>query len=125
MKKINHRSSELVRAKMTKESVVMEYFGNMESCLIKHNLIDKPHLVFNVDEKGITYEHKPPCIISGADPTSHADTSGKGQTVTPIGCGIAGGQALPPYFVFPGKRVMPELLVCYSSVNDPANAQIT
>ena len=36
-----------------------------------------------------------------------AVTSRKGQTVTILGCGSATVQAIPPYFIFPGK---PELL---------------
>ncbi|KAH3785108.1 hypothetical protein DPMN_163192 [Dreissena polymorpha] len=74
---------------MTKESIVMDYFGNLESCLTKQNLLDKPHLVFNVDEKGITCEHKPQSIIARADHYPPAVTSGKGKTVTLIDCGSA------------------------------------
>ncbi|KAH3703290.1 hypothetical protein DPMN_078322 [Dreissena polymorpha] len=90
----------------------MDYFGNLEWCLTKHNLLHKPHLVLNVDEKGITCEHKPPSIIAKADHCPLAVTSGKGKTVTFIGCGSAAGQAPPPYFVCPGKRLMPELVGC-------------
>ena len=37
-------------------------------------------------------------------------TSGKGKTVTILGCGSVGGVAIPPFFVFPGKRRNSDLL---------------
>ncbi|XP_045188135.2 uncharacterized protein LOC123546012 [Mercenaria mercenaria] len=95
---------------MAKESVVNNYFDNLEQCLRKHDLLDKPHLIFNVNEKGLTCDHKPPPVIARADHYPPAVTSGKIQTVTLIGCGSASGYALPPYLIFPGKRLLPDLL---------------
>ena len=37
-------------------------------------------------------------------------TAGKGKTVTVLGCGSASGYAIPPYLVFAGKRLSPDLL---------------
>ena len=50
---IKPRSLEFVRAKMAKESVIVSYFDNLEQCqcLRKHNLINKPNLIHNIDEK--------------------------------------------------------------------------
>lgn len=76
----------------------------------KYDLLDKPHLVFKVDEKGISINHRPPSVVSGSDHCPPAATSGKGKNVTLLGCGSAGGTAVPPYFAFPGKRMLPELL---------------
>ena len=104
------RSLEHVRAKMASESVVNGYFQNLKHTLETHELIDKPHLIFNVDEKGLSVDHKPPHVVSSSLYCPSAVTSGKGQTVTILGCGSATGQAIPPYFIFPGKRMRPELL---------------
>ena len=49
---------------MAKESVVMSYFDNLEHCLRKHNLTNKPHLIYNIDEKGVSIEHRPPYIVA-------------------------------------------------------------
>jgi len=37
-------------------------------------------------------------------------TAGKSKTVTLIGCINAEGQQISPYFVFPGKRMLPSLM---------------
>ena len=110
MRVIKPRSLEHVRAKMAKESVIMSYFDSLEQCLRKHDLLDKPHLVYNIDEKGVSVEHKPPFIVAASAYQAQAVTSGKGQTVTIIGAGSASGAAVPPYFVFKGKRMNTDLL---------------
>jgi hypothetical protein len=88
----------------------MAYFDNLEQCISRHGLRDKPHLIYNIDEKGISVEHKPPYIVASADYCAQAVTSGKGKTVTIIGAGSASGMAIPPYFIFPGKRMNADLL---------------
>ena len=110
IKKFTPRALEHVRAKMSKESVVAEYFENLQACIEKYDLTDKPHLIFNVDEKGISINHKPPNVIASVDICPQSVTSGKGKTVTILGCGSASGVAIPPFFVFPGKRMNSDLL---------------
>ena len=95
---------------MAKESVITAYFYNLEKCLRENDLTDKPHLIYNVDEKGVTIDHKPPFIVAGSDFPAQAVTSGKGKTVTIIGASSASGSAVPAYFVFPGKRMNLDLL---------------
>ena len=104
------RSLEHIRAKVTSEVVVSNYFKELRETMEKYDLIDKPHLIFNVDEKGISQDHAPPHVISSTLAHPPAVTSGKSSTVTILGCGSASGMAVPPYFVFPGKRMMPDLL---------------
>ena len=96
--------------KMAKESVVAEYFENLQACIEKYALTDKPHLIFNVDEKGISINHKPPNVIASVGICPQSVTSGKGKTVTILGCGSASGVAIPSFFVFPGKRMNSDLL---------------
>ena len=107
---IKPRSLEQLRAKNTSETTVTEYFDELENVLTKYSLKDKPHLIFNVDEKGITQDHTPPSVVAGKDFHPPAVTSGRSSTTTIIGCGSASGMAVPPYFVFPGKRMRPDLL---------------
>ena len=104
------RGLEYARAKMASETAVSNYFDNLQQCLDEHGLTDKPHLIFNLDEKGITTEHKPPCVIGSATHCPPAVTSDCGKTVTILGCISASGMAIPPFFVFPGKRMNPKLL---------------
>ncbi|KAH3826511.1 hypothetical protein DPMN_128417 [Dreissena polymorpha] len=72
--------------------------------------MDKPHLKFNVDEKSITMDHRPTHVVPSADTRPSAVTSGKGQTVTIIDCSSASGVQIPPFFIFPGKRMNPDHL---------------
>lgn len=103
------RGLEHVRAKVTSEATVSAYFSNLNKVIVKYNLKNKPHRIFNCDEKGISLDHKPPYVVSCSSAPA-AVTSGKSKTITILGCGSAGGVAIPPYFVFPGKRMLPDLL---------------
>ena len=86
------------------------YFNQLEHIIDKYELQNSPHLIFNVDEKGILTNHTPSRIVAGRDFYSQSITTGKSKTITVLGCGSASGVDIPPYFVFPGKRMMPDLL---------------
>ena len=107
---IKPRALALQRAKSTTSLVVQNYFSELDKVLTKYNLKDKPHLIFNVDEKGITNNHSPPYVVAGNAYNVQAVTSGKSHTTTILGCGSASGQMIPSYFVFAGQRMMPDLL---------------
>jgi hypothetical protein len=104
------RGLEHVRAKMCHEDVVSKYFCQLQKTLEDNDLLDKPHLIFNVDEKGVSVNHKPPSVIADSTYCPPAITSGKGKTITVIGGCSASGMQIPPFFVFPGKRMKAELL---------------
>ncbi|CAC5414122.1 unnamed protein product [Mytilus coruscus] len=61
-------------------------------------------------QEGITLNHKPPNVVSGIECNTSSVTSGRSSTTTILGCGSASGFAVPPYFVFEGKRMMNELM---------------
>ncbi|KAH3733420.1 hypothetical protein DPMN_039847 [Dreissena polymorpha] len=75
------RALGFARAKMASEVVVMTYFDHLETCLQRNKLLDKPHLIFNVNEKGVSILHKPPHIVAGTNHTAQAVTSGIGKTL--------------------------------------------
>ncbi|CAG2252971.1 unnamed protein product [Mytilus edulis] len=102
---VKPRSLEILRAKCGSVANVEKYFASLKEVVLKYNLQDKPHLIFNVDEKGITLNHKPPTVVSGIKCTTSAVTHGRSSTTTILGCGSASGFAVPPYFVFEGKRM--------------------
>ncbi|KAJ8301359.1 hypothetical protein KUTeg_020346 [Tegillarca granosa] len=110
IQKFSPRALEYTRAKMIKKIIVMEYFDKFEQSLKRHGLIDKPHLIFNIDEKGMSVDHKPPHVMASAGYCPPAVTSGKGKTVTLLGCGSVSGVAIPAYYVFPDKRINSDLL---------------
>ena len=107
---IKPKALELQRAKHTSASVINKYFEELDTVLTKYNLKNNPHLIFNIDEKGISQNHVPPYVVGGSDYPVQAVTNGKSQTTTILGCGSAGGQMIPPYFVFAGHRMMADLL---------------
>jgi hypothetical protein len=104
------RSLELCRAKATSEGAVSSYFAELKTIVEKYDFENAPERIYNIDEKGLKQNHTPPCIVGPAGTAPPAITSGKGSTVTVIGCGNALGQQIPPYFIFPGKRMRQELL---------------
>jgi len=105
LKVLQPKGLENARAKMASQSIVSSYFANLKSSIQQHDLLNKPHLSFHLDEKGLTTEHKPPTLVASSHDCPLAVTSGKGPTVTLIGCGSASGTAIPPFFSFPGKRM--------------------
>jgi hypothetical protein len=99
------RALEVQRAKCTSEAVVSNYFNELENILdIKYNLKTKPHLIYNVDEKGISQNRTPPHIVGTVDNHPQAVTAGKSQTTTIIGCVSASGSAIPLFLYLLGKE---------------------
>ena len=83
----------------------------MENTLTEHNLHDKPHLIYNIDETGVTTEHKLTRVIAEASSKPQSVVSPRSATTTIIACGNAMGTALPPFFVFKGKIALPPFFV--------------
>ena len=118
LKLVKPRALELQRAKAGNKETVSSYFTELNEILTKYDLKDKPHLIFNVDEKGVQQNHTPPSVVAGKDACAQAVTSQKSSTTTIIGCGSASGVAIPPYFVFAGARMRQELLAGKSAGAD-------
>lgn len=110
LKLVKPRSLEIARAKSATPTAINNYFNELNRIMTKYNLKEKPHLIYNVDEKGLSPDHKPPKIVTGKMYKAQAVTSGKGKTVTVIGCANATGQQVPPFFVFPGQRMLDSLM---------------
>jgi lipocalin len=79
---------------------VNSYFDELEKVITKYNLKDKPHLIFNVDEKGIQQNHSHPSVVAGHTLAVQEVVLAKSSTTTVLGCGSAAGVAIPPFFVF-------------------------
>ncbi|CAC5405944.1 unnamed protein product [Mytilus coruscus] len=86
LKVVKQRALEVVKANNANKENISKYFNELENVLLKYNRINKPHLIYNVDEKSVAI-------------------SGNGETVTILGCGNAIGNALPPFFIFPGQKM--------------------
>ena len=107
---LNPRKLETTRAKSSTPETVNKYFENLSEIITKYNLCDKPQNIYNIDETGLQPEHRPPNVIANPNTKPQAITSPRSTTTTLIGCANALGNALPPFFVFKGKRYNPELM---------------
>ena len=113
-----------LRAKAASPDCIKRYFEELEKILVKYDVAGKPHLLYNVDEKRInTGGGKPPHIVTSANKIAQVVTPERSKTVTVLGCGNAAGSSIPPFLVFPGKRMLPELLKgaspgCNGTVSD-------
>ena len=94
----------LNRAKYVTEEVVHKYFENLKGILTKYDLLEFPHLIFNIDETGFSPEHIPPKILTKKGKTPNAITSPKSTMVTCIGASNAVGNSVPIFLIFKGKR---------------------
>ena len=110
LKLVKPRSLEIQRAKSEKADTVNGYFQELEEVIKKYNLQDKPHLILNVDEKGIQQNHTPQSVVAGRSATVQEVTSKKSSTTTILGCVSASGITIPHFFVFAGARMRQELL---------------
>ena len=93
-----------------KRPLIDSYFTELGNVIYKYKLKDKPKYSFNIDEKGLSTEHKPPRIVTDSQYKAQAITGGKSKTTTVIGSANGVGQQVPPFFVFPGKRMQEGLL---------------
>ena len=78
---IKPRSLEVSRAKSASHAIVQNYFNQLEHIMDKYELQNSPHLIFNVDEKGISTNNTPYRIVAGSDFYPQSITTGKSQTI--------------------------------------------
>ena len=98
------------RARCASEESINKYFSELEHIITKYHLKDKPHLIYNIDEKGINTETRPPNVVAGKYYQPQMVIAERSKLVTVIGVGNALGSSVPPFFVFPGQRMLPGLL---------------
>lgn len=94
------------KVRIFEEVLKKELFNTDGSCRII------PENIYNVDETGVSVNHKPQKILAqkGKRSVSVITSAEKGRTVTAVCCMSAAGVFCPPFFVFPRKRFKSELL---------------
>ena len=102
---VKPRALEIARVKGSNKLCVDKYFDELSAVIHKYNLEDKPHLIYNVDEKGTQANHKPPNVVGSTEYYPPAVTAGRSETITFFGCENAAGNSIPPYFLYPGKKM--------------------
>ena len=59
------RSLEIARAKSATRPVIKRYFQALGEIINKHGFDKYPHAIYNIDEKGLISNFKPPNILAG------------------------------------------------------------
>ena len=92
------------RAKSCTPSTMNAWYNGFEQFLLRHDLLDKPHCIWNCDESGFSLCPKTGKVLAArGTPTVYYNTSGKGQ-ITTLVCISAAGGIIPPMHIFPGVR---------------------
>jgi len=107
-------SLESSRARHRTPEYVNSYFDNLEKTITELGLSGSPERIYNMDETGLSPEHRPPNIIAPSDEKPQAVTSPRSATTTLIACANAAGNYMPPFFVFKGNT---EFIVKYILLN--------
>ena len=88
---------------------IKHYFNLLEKTLKDNNLLNKPAQIYNVDETGMAYEHRPPKVVTLKEQKKvNSRTSGNKAQTTVVACVNAIGQAIPPYVIYNAKTLNPE-----------------
>lgn len=95
-----------VRMECMEKTTMAEYFELLKTTLTENNLLDKPHQIYNVDETGMPFDHRPPKVVTSVGQKKvRSRTSGNKSQVTVIACVSAAGQVIPPFVIFDAKML--------------------
>ncbi|XP_053593752.1 uncharacterized protein LOC128667486 [Microplitis demolitor] len=104
-------STSAARAAGFNRIVIQNFFNLLKQIMEKYNLL--PHRIFNVDETGcssVPKTHGKIIAEKGKKQVGILTSAERGKNVTVELCVSASGQFLPPLFIFPRKRMKPNLL---------------
>ena len=98
-----------VRMQSSTPRIINNYFDLLYDTLSSNNLLEKPCLIFNVDETGMPLD--PPALkVVAPRGVKHSQvvSSGDKSQITVVGCCSAAGFAMPPMVVFYRMKLRPE-----------------
>ena len=98
-----------VRMQSSTPRIINNYFDLLYDTLSSNNLLEKPCLIFNVDETGMPLD--PPALkVVAPRGVKHSQvvSSGDKSQITVVGCCSAAGFAMPPMVVFDRMKLRPE-----------------
>ena len=95
------------RAVCANEETTCDYFAKLGAIYARLNILTKPVQIFNMDESGISIVHKPGKVITeiGRKNLWSVTSAEKGKTHTVLACVSASGYTLPPFVIYPRKRM--------------------
>ena len=94
-----------------KINIMEAYFNLLHEVFDEFDFDNRPQCIFNMDEKGVPFEPRPPKVIArkGQKKIRYRTSGQKAQT-TVIGCGNAVGNILPPFIIFAAKQLNPGMI---------------
>ncbi len=101
------------RAVCANPFIIQDYFAKLGALYARLNIISKPMQIFNMDETGISVVHKPGRVFTevGRRNVWAITLAEKGKTHTILTCVSASGFSMPPYIIYPRKRITDSLKV--------------
>jgi len=101
------------RAACANEETVSDYFAKLGAICAKLNVLMKPMQIYNMDETGVSIVHKPGKVLTelGRRNVWAVTSAEKGKTHTILTCVSASGNSLPPFMIYPRKRITDNLKV--------------
>ncbi len=100
----------LARAMATDNEVLGRYYDLLEDTLVKNDLLNDPHRIYNCDETGIPLNPKPLKVIDLKKAKHPSYLTGDTKTqVTVLACTNAAGAVIPPFCIFDRKTLNPLL----------------
>ena len=90
-----------VRMDCINKDTIEQYYNLLEDTLRKHELLNNPEQIYNMDESGMPLDPRPPNVVAkhGMKKIRYR-VSGKKEQITIIACANALGQCLPPMVIF-------------------------
>ena len=93
------------RSNAVNQETLDHYFALLCQTLTDNNLLDKPSLIYNMDESGMPLDHKQLKRIGQKGMKKvHGRASGNKSQITILACANAAGTSLPPMVIFKGER---------------------
>ena len=103
-------SLSLARAMATDNEVLGRYYDLLEDTLVKNDLLNDPHRIYNCDETGLPLNPKPLKVIDLKNAKHPSYITGETKTqVTVLACTNAPGAVIPPFCIFDRKTLNPLL----------------
>ena len=89
-------------------AAINHYFDLLKEVLDEYKLMNCPGQIYNVDETGLAYEHRPQKLVTlkGQQKVRCRTANNKSQ-ITVVACVNAIGQAIPPYVIYDAKTLNP------------------
>ena len=84
---------------------IKQYFDLLRDALVELGLVNSPAQIYNVDETGMSLDHRP---LKRGQKKVRCHTSGNKSKITVIGCVSVAGQAIPSLVIFDAKSLNTE-----------------